>query len=175
MKEAIQAGEEASAPIEAARFDTVSAALGLLRVGPILILVLILVVLSFLSPYFMTSRNVGNILAQTAVIATVAMGQQLVILTRGIDLSVGSTLALASVVGALVFRVVGFCRRWSSGDARDRRSRRLGQWRRLCLRPPAAPVHHHAGDAERRQGAGARTVGRACAPGHAGGDPLHRA
>ncbi len=106
MKEAIQAGEEASAPIEAARFDTVSAALGLLRVGPILILVLILVVLSFLSPYFMTSRNVGNILAQTAVIATVAMGQQLVILTRGIDLSVGSTLALASVVGALVFRVV---------------------------------------------------------------------
>ena len=32
-----------------------------------------------------------------------AIGQLLVILTRGIDLSVGSTLALASVVGALVF------------------------------------------------------------------------
>ena len=36
----------------------------------------------------------SNILAQTAVITVVAMGQHLVILTRGIDLSVGSNLAL---------------------------------------------------------------------------------
>ena len=34
------------------------------------------------------------------------MGQHLVILTRGIDLSVGSNLALASVMGALVFQAV---------------------------------------------------------------------
>ena len=39
-------------------------------------------------------------------IAIVAMGQQLVILTRGIDLSVGANVALASVVGGLVFRQV---------------------------------------------------------------------
>ena len=52
----------------------------------------------------MTPRNVGNVLAQTAVIATFAMGQHLVILTRGIDLSVGSNMALASVIGALVFK-----------------------------------------------------------------------
>src|SRR5665648_796515 len=54
----------------------------------------------------MTTRNVGNILAQTAVIAIVAMGQQLVILTRGIDLSVGANLALATVIGGLVYREV---------------------------------------------------------------------
>ena len=54
----------------------------------------------------MTTRNIGNILAQRAVIATVAMGQHLVILTRGIDLSVGSNLALASVVGALAYKAV---------------------------------------------------------------------
>jgi ribose transport system permease protein len=82
-----------------------SIALGALRVGPVLILLLLIATLSLLSPYFLTPRNIGNVLSQTAVIATLAMGQQLVILTRGIDLSVGSNLALASVVGALIFRV----------------------------------------------------------------------
>ncbi|MES0151482.1 ABC transporter permease [Mesorhizobium sp. M0012] len=75
----------------------------LLSAGPVVILVLLIAVLSFLSPYFLTGRNLSNILAQTAVISVVAMGQHLVILTRGIDLSVGSNLALASVFGALSF------------------------------------------------------------------------
>ena len=75
----------------------------LLSAGPVVILALLIVVLSFLSPYFLTGRNLSNILAQTAVISVVAMGQHLVILTRGIDLSVGSNVALASVVGALSF------------------------------------------------------------------------
>lgn len=77
--------------------------LNLLSAGPVLILLVLIIVLGFLSPYFLTARNISNILAQTAVISVVAMGQHLVILTRGIDLSVGSNLALASVVGALAF------------------------------------------------------------------------
>ena len=81
-----------------------AAAMGLLKAGPIVILIVLIGVLSFLSPVFMTPRNIGNILAQTAVIATVAMGQHLVILTRGIDLSVGANLALASVIGALTYK-----------------------------------------------------------------------
>ena len=56
-----------------------------------------------LTPLFMTSTNLGNVLDASAVIAVVAMGQLLVIVTRGVDLSVGSTIALTSVVGALVF------------------------------------------------------------------------
>jgi ribose transport system permease protein len=95
----------ASIPRFTARVRLLSTALGLLRIGPVLILLLLVVSLSLMSPYFMTSRNFGNVLAQTAVISTLAMGQHLVILTRGIDLSVGSNLALASVVGALVFRI----------------------------------------------------------------------
>ena len=79
----------------------------LLGIGPALILIALIIVLSFLSPVFLTPRNVSNILAQTAVITVVAMGQHLVILTRGIDLSVGSNLALASVVGALLFHAGG--------------------------------------------------------------------
>jgi ribose transport system permease protein len=80
--------------------------LRLLSVGPLLILILLIVVVSLLTPHFLTPRNLSNILAQTAVIAIVAMGQHLVILTKGIDLSVGANLALATVVGALVYRVV---------------------------------------------------------------------
>ena len=79
----------------------------LLSIGPVLILVVLIIVLSLASPVFATPRNFGNILAQTAVITVVAMGQHLVILTRGIDLSVGSNLALATVVGALLFHAGG--------------------------------------------------------------------
>lgn len=81
--------------------------LRLLSAGPIVILVLLIGVLAVLSPPFLTPRNLYNILAQTAVISVVAMGQHLVILTRGIDLSVGSNLALATVVGALVWKATG--------------------------------------------------------------------
>ncbi|MEP7240953.1 MAG: ABC transporter permease [Devosia sp.] len=70
-----------------------------------LILVLLIIVISFLTPNFLKPVNIGNIVAQTAVIAIVALGQHLVILTRGIDLSVGSNLALATVIGGLVFKV----------------------------------------------------------------------
>ncbi|TGU55072.1 hypothetical protein EN791_034040, partial [Mesorhizobium sp. M2D.F.Ca.ET.148.01.1.1] len=48
--------------------------LALLSAGPVVILALLIVVLSFLSPYFLTGRNLSNILAQTAVISVVAMG-----------------------------------------------------------------------------------------------------
>jgi ribose transport system permease protein len=83
----------------------VTLGLRLLAIGPLLILVLLIAIVSVLSPNFLKPINIGNILAQTAVIAIVAIGQQLVILTRGIDLSVGANLAFATVVGGLVFRV----------------------------------------------------------------------
>ena len=85
--------------------SAVSIGLKLLSAGPLLILAILVAVISFLTPYFLTPLNIGNIMAQTAVIAIVALGQHLVILTRGIDLSVGSNLALATVVGGLLFRV----------------------------------------------------------------------
>ena len=77
----------------------------LLSFGPMLILGSLVIIVGLVTPGFLSSINIGNILAQTAVIAVVAVGQHLVILTRGIDLSVGSNLALASVIGGLVFRV----------------------------------------------------------------------
>lgn len=79
--------------------------LRLLSLGPLLILIVLVIIVSLLTPNFLKPGNLSNILAQTAVIAIVAMGQHLVILTRGIDLSVGANLALATVVGGLVYRV----------------------------------------------------------------------
>ncbi len=87
------------------RASVLSWVLRLLNIGPILILILLAIIVSILTPNFLKPINLGNIIAQIAVIATVAIGQHLVILTRGIDLSVGSNLALATVMGGLAFRV----------------------------------------------------------------------
>lgn len=57
-------------------------------------LLFLIVVVSFLNPNFFTVDNILNILRQTSVNAIIAVGMTLVILTAGIDLSVGSVLAL---------------------------------------------------------------------------------
>jgi ribose/xylose/arabinose/galactoside ABC-type transport system permease subunit len=58
---------------------------------------------SLTSPFFLTQRNIVNILLQSAMLGVVAVGMTFVILTAGIDLSVGSVLSLCSVVAALLF------------------------------------------------------------------------
>jgi ribose transport system permease protein len=85
------------------RYRMLQTALFSLRAGPALILLLLIIVVSLTTPIFLTSRNIGNVFSQTSVIAVVALGQLLVIVTRGIDLSVGSTIALSGVTGAVVF------------------------------------------------------------------------
>jgi len=76
----------------------------LLQIGPVAILLGLVVVLALLSDVFLTLDNIGNVMKQSAVICVLALGQLAVIVTRGIDLSVGSTLSLSGVVGALVWR-----------------------------------------------------------------------
>ncbi|NVD08450.1 ribose ABC transporter permease [Vibrio sp. JPW-9-11-11] len=63
-------------------------------------LLLLIVVVSFLNPNFFTVDNILNILRQTSVNAIIAVGMTLVILTAGIDLSVGSVLALCGAFAA---------------------------------------------------------------------------
>ena len=76
---------------------------GAVRLGPLLILVVLCAVLAVLSPVFLTERNVTNLGFQVSIVAVLALGQLLVILTRGIDLSVGSVVALTGVLGAIAF------------------------------------------------------------------------
>jgi ribose transport system permease protein len=74
-----------------------------LRVGVLpLLLVLAVVIFSLLSPNFLTGQNLLNVARQSTFLAMVAMGQMLALLTGGFDLSVGKTLAITSVVGAMV-------------------------------------------------------------------------
>jgi ribose transport system permease protein len=80
--------------------------MAIVRMGPVLMLVVLMAVLTVLEPVFLTPKNLGNVMAQSSVISVLAMGQLLVIVTRGVDLSVGAMVALASVVGALAFSAV---------------------------------------------------------------------
>lgn len=71
--------------------------------GPLLALIALIVVLSFLSPVFLTERNLTAVLDQVSGLGIVAVGATLVIVIGGIDLSVGSVLALASMVCGYLF------------------------------------------------------------------------
>lgn len=62
-------------------------------------LIFVFVFLAFASPNFLTADNLFNIGSQTAVVAVIAIGMTLVIITAGIDLSVGSVAALSGVMG----------------------------------------------------------------------------
>jgi ribose transport system permease protein len=75
-------------------------ALRALALGPLLILAALWVLLSILSPYFFTTLNITNLLQASSVVAILATGQLLIILTGAIDLSAGAVVALATVVGA---------------------------------------------------------------------------
>ena len=66
--------------------------------------VVLAVILSFISPHFFTERNLFNILDQSVVLGIVAVGMTLVILTGGIDLSVGSVAGLTGIVLALMLK-----------------------------------------------------------------------
>ena len=70
------------------------------RNGIYFALALLLAVLSITSPPFRTVSNIENILQQISVNGIIAIGMTLVIITAGIDLSVGSVLALSAVVAA---------------------------------------------------------------------------
>ena len=67
---------------------------------PLSVLFLIIVAASFLSPFFLTPPNISNLLLQVAVNMVVSMGMFMVILSGGVDLSVGSLLAVCGVLVA---------------------------------------------------------------------------
>lgn len=67
----------------------------------LVVFVLIVVIASLMSPDFLTVRNVSNLLQQSSLTGIIAIGMTLVILTAGIDLSVGSTAALSGMIVAI--------------------------------------------------------------------------
>jgi ribose transport system permease protein len=75
-------------------------ALRVVALGPLLILAALWLALSLASPYFFTSLNATNLLQASSVVAILAVGQLLIVLTGAIDLSAGSVVALTTVIGA---------------------------------------------------------------------------
>jgi ribose transport system permease protein len=65
------------------------------------VLLVLLVVTSLLSPTFRTADNFTNIISQVAPLAIVTIGQTIVLLLGGIDLSVGSVVSMATIIMAL--------------------------------------------------------------------------
>src|SRR5437868_2912438 len=70
------------------------------RFLPFASLVALCVLVAVLEPKFLSAGNLAGVARQTAVITIMAMGMTVVMVSGGIDLSVGSVMALSSVLGA---------------------------------------------------------------------------
>jgi ribose transport system permease protein len=68
---------------------------------PFLSLIVLFIALSIASPYFLTANNLASVARQTAVFNTMALGMTIVIISGGIDLSVGSILGLSGLIGTM--------------------------------------------------------------------------
>ncbi len=70
------------------------------KMGPLLGLIILFIIVSILNPSFLEPLNILNLLRQVSINALIAFGMTFVILTGGIDLSVGAILALSSALTA---------------------------------------------------------------------------
>src|SRR2546421_5661674 len=89
---------EAPAP---ARFDPISF---LARFAPLIFLIVLMAVFAIAEPTFLTSLNIFNVLRQVSIYGLLAIGMTFVILTAGIDLSVGSLVAFSGVIATSVLK-----------------------------------------------------------------------
>ncbi|GMQ59439.1 ABC transporter permease [Vallitalea sediminicola] len=71
------------------------------ELGLIMFIVLLSVVVQIRNSSFLTFENLNDMITNTAILSILAVGMMLVIITRGIDLSVGATLALSGMISAL--------------------------------------------------------------------------
>jgi ribose transport system permease protein len=78
--------------------------LRLIAAGPLFVLACIWIAFAFLSPYFFTSSNLTNVLVQSSSTALLALGALTVVIVGSLDLSLGSTAGLCTIVAAVMFR-----------------------------------------------------------------------
>jgi len=101
-----RAGSTSQATVPSGRGQAVRQRLGSITgIGPLLIaLVLICLFLTVTTSTFLTTSNLTNIIVQTSVVGVAAVGATFVIITSGIDLSVGSNVALSGMVAAYAMK-----------------------------------------------------------------------
>ncbi|MGI3903577.1 MAG: ABC transporter permease [Janthinobacterium lividum] len=92
-----------SAPVSHRADDRGIDAFGLIaRFAPLIFLVILMAVFATLQPRFLSTVNLFNVLRQISISGLLAIGMTFVILTAGIDLSVGSLLAFCGIAAAIV-------------------------------------------------------------------------
>ncbi len=101
MRSGVSVPEAAGAELASRGFGRSLAEPLLIRGGPVLVFLLLVLYLSLAAPYFFTWGNVRNVLQQTAAMAILAVGQTVVVIGAGIDLSVAATLALSGCLAAV--------------------------------------------------------------------------
>ncbi|MGV8981963.1 ABC transporter permease subunit [Clostridium sp.] len=79
----------------------------LLKYKSLIGLLILCLVISVITPRFLTIPNIKNVFTQVSVNAVIAIGMTFVILTGGIDLSVGSILAISGAVAASIIKSTG--------------------------------------------------------------------
>ncbi len=92
------------------------------RLIPFASLIALCVIIAVLQPKFLSTGNLGSVARQTAVITIMAMGMTMVMVSGGIDLSVGSVMALAGITGAFALAggaptIVGVAASMAAGAA----------------------------------------------------------
>lgn len=70
-------------------------------------LILLLIIFSLLSPFFMNRTNMVTILLMTAVNGILAVGITFIIVTGGIDLSIGTVMTFSSVIAGVIITNLG--------------------------------------------------------------------
>lgn len=80
---------------------------GLREIGVLGALILLGILLTFATPYFLTGTNLLNIARQMAIIAIIAVGMTYLIISREFDLSVGSTYGLSGIVAGMLVLNLG--------------------------------------------------------------------
>ena len=78
------------------------------ELGILLAFLILCTALSLLTPRFLSVGNVGNLFWQATTLGIIAIGQTFVILTAGIDLSVGGNMAFSAMLGGLLMVKLGF-------------------------------------------------------------------
>ncbi len=107
-----QAGQAAPKPAELDVFGLLA------RFAPLIFLLVLMAVFAILEPRFLSPLNLFNVMRQVSIFGLLAIGMTFVILTRGIDLSVGSLIALTGLVSAAVAKG-GFESRFAVGTAAE--------------------------------------------------------
>lgn len=91
-------------PPRAGTLDTMRSWLKIRELNILSVLILVGIAISIFSPYFLTTNNLMGVFRSFSLVGIMSIGMMLVIITGGIDLSVGSVMGLSSLMTALAFQ-----------------------------------------------------------------------